>query len=69
MAFTAGEITNIANSALDYYFGRGEAFKQSLQKRPLWDMFERKRYTWDILDEKNYILGYVFDLKLYQGYP
>lgn len=45
MAFTAGEITNIANSALDYYFGRGEAFKQSLQKRPLWDMFERKKKT------------------------
>ena len=34
-----------------------------------WDMFERKSYTWDILEKKNHILGYVFDLKLYQGYP
>lgn len=45
MAFSAGEISNIANSALDYYFSRGDAFKQSLQKRPLWDMLERKKKT------------------------
>lgn len=45
MAFTAGEITNIANSALDYYFGRGEAFKQSIQSRPFWDRLERKKKT------------------------
>ena len=34
-----------------------------------WDMFERKSYTWDILEKKSHVLGYVFDLKLYQGYP
>ena len=32
-------------------------------------MFERKSYTWDILEKKSHVLGYVFDLKLYQGYP
>ncbi len=32
-------------------------------------MFERKSYTWDILEKNNHILGYAFDLKLYQGYP
>lgn len=42
MAFTAGEISNIANAALDYYFSKGDVFRQSLQKRPLWDMLERK---------------------------
>lgn len=43
MAFTAGQIENIANSALDYYFGKGEAFKQSLQKRPWLDKLERSK--------------------------
>lgn len=45
MAFTAGELANITNSALDYYFSRGDAFKQSLQKRPLWDRFEARKKT------------------------
>lgn len=45
MAFTAGEIANIANAALDYYFNKGDTFKQSLQKRPLWDKLERSKKT------------------------
>jgi hypothetical protein len=45
MAFTAGEIANIANAALDFYFNKGEAFKQSIQNRPFWDMLERKAKT------------------------
>jgi hypothetical protein len=45
MAFTATEIANIANAALDYYFNKGDTFKQSLQKRPLWDKFEGKKKT------------------------
>ena len=35
MAFTAGEITNIANSALDFYLNKGATFVQSIQDRPL----------------------------------
>ncbi len=43
MAFTAQEITNIFNSSLDYFFNRGDYFPQTLQARPLLDMFERKK--------------------------
>lgn len=43
MAFAAGEITNIANAALDFYFERGDMFKQTLQKRPFYDMLERRK--------------------------
>jgi len=42
MAFTAGEVANIANSALDYYLNKGDTFKQSIQKRPFWDALESK---------------------------
>lgn len=35
MAFTAGEITNIANAALDFYFSRPDLFNQTLQDKPL----------------------------------
>jgi hypothetical protein len=45
MAFTAGEIANIANAALDYYLNKGDTFKQSLQKRPFWDALESKAKT------------------------
>jgi hypothetical protein len=34
MAFTAGEVANIANSALDFYYNRGDTFKQSIQSKP-----------------------------------
>lgn len=45
MAFTAGEVQNIANAALDYYLDRGDQWRQSLQKRPLFDkMVARKKY-------------------------
>ena len=45
MAFTAGEITNIANAALDYYLDKGDVYRQSMQKRPLFDkMVARKKY-------------------------
>ena len=40
MAFTAGELANIANAALDFYFNRGEAFQQALQSRPLVKTFD-----------------------------
>lgn len=45
MAFTAGEITNIANAALDFYFSKGDMFKQSIQARPFWDKLEGKAKT------------------------
>jgi hypothetical protein len=35
MAFTAGEVTNIANSALDFYLNKGTAFQQAIQTKPL----------------------------------
>ena len=45
MAFTAGEITNIANAALDYYLSQGDVFRQSLQKRPFWDKLSAAKKT------------------------
>lgn len=42
MAFTAGEITNIANAALDYYLNKGDTFKQSIQAKPLLKLMEGK---------------------------
>jgi hypothetical protein len=45
MAFTAGEITNIANAALDFYLDRGEQWRQTLSERPLMDkMVSKKKY-------------------------
>jgi hypothetical protein len=45
MAFTAGEVQNIANAALDYYLDKGDQWRQSLQKRPMFDkMVARKKY-------------------------
>jgi len=35
MAFTAGELTNVANASLDYYYNKGDTFKQSIQSKPL----------------------------------
>ena len=40
MAFSAAEVTNISNAALDYYLNKGETFKQSIQARPLLAMLE-----------------------------
>jgi hypothetical protein len=40
MAFTAGELTNIANAALDFYYNKGDTFKQSIQAKPLLRMLE-----------------------------
>src|SRR4029077_13712410 len=45
MAFTAGELTNISNASLDYYLDRGDVWRQTLQKRPLFDkMVAKKKY-------------------------
>jgi hypothetical protein len=40
MAFTAGEITNIANASLDFYLNKGDTFKQSIQAKPLLRLME-----------------------------
>jgi len=40
MAFTAQELTNIANSSLDFYYNKGDTFKQSIQAKPLLRYFE-----------------------------
>jgi hypothetical protein len=45
MAFTAGELTNIANAALDYYLDKGDVWRQTLQERPLFDkLVQKKKY-------------------------
>jgi hypothetical protein len=43
MAFTAGEITNIANAALDFYLDKGDVWRQTLQNRPLFDKLTAKK--------------------------
>lgn len=45
MAFSADEITNIANAALDYYMNKGDLFPQTIQARPLLDKMERRKKT------------------------
>lgn len=45
MAFTVGELASIANAALDYYFEKGKAFKQSIENKPLIAQMERKAKT------------------------
>lgn len=35
MSFTAGELANIANASLDFYFNKGGLFDQAIQNKPL----------------------------------
>ena len=44
MPFTAQELTNIANAALDFYI-KGPAMAQSIQKRPTLEAFKAKQKT------------------------
>src|SRR5262245_60034297 len=44
MAFTANELANIANAALDFYI-KGPAMKQHIQERPLLDRMLSKQKT------------------------
>lgn len=39
MPFTAGELSNIAVAALDFYFNKGDKFVQSVQAKPMLDAF------------------------------
>lgn len=45
MAFTAGEIASIANASLDYYFNKGGQFDQTIQEKPLLNLFEGRKKT------------------------
>jgi hypothetical protein len=45
MAFTAGELTNIANAALDFYLNRGKAFDQAIQRKPMIRIMEANAKT------------------------
>jgi hypothetical protein len=45
MAFTPGELASIANAALDYFFEKGTAFKQSIETKPLIAAMERNAKT------------------------
>lgn len=44
MAFTAGELANIANAALDFYM-KGPAIAQAIQQRPLYDAMKKAQKT------------------------
>ena len=44
MAFSAAELSNIANAALDFYI-KGEAFSNTIQNKPLLDMLISKQKT------------------------
>ena len=44
MPFTAQELDNIANAALDFYL-KGDAIKQSIQDRPLYDAMRKASKT------------------------
>jgi hypothetical protein len=45
MAFTAGELTNISNAALDFYMNKGKTFKQSIQAKPMLALMEAGKKT------------------------
>lgn len=45
MAFSAGELTNIANAALDFYLNKGDAFQQQIQQKPLLSKMEGSAKT------------------------
>lgn len=45
MAFTAAEIANIANSALDFYIEKGEVEAQNIQDKPLVKAFDASAGT------------------------
>lgn len=45
MAFTQAEIDNIAVAALDYYFNKGDKFKQTIQAKPMLDAFVQAAKT------------------------
>lgn len=45
MAFTATELENIANSALDYFMGKGEVYKNAIQNKPMLQAFDRAAGT------------------------
>lgn len=45
MPFTAQELSNIANSSLDFYFNRGKVEKQAVQDRPMYDKMKSTQKT------------------------
>lgn len=40
MPFSAAEITNIANSALDHFLGKGEVYENAIQNKPMMMAFD-----------------------------
>lgn len=40
-SFTAQELANIANSALDYYFGKGDVWASAIQNKPMMKAFDQ----------------------------
>lgn len=45
MAFTAAELANIANAALDYYIDKGNVYSQTIQDKPLLAALDAKAKT------------------------
>lgn len=45
MPFTAAELANIANAALDQYVGKGQVYVQAIQNKPLLQIMDRNAGT------------------------
>ncbi|MEP5700969.1 MAG: phage major capsid protein, partial [Sneathiella sp.] len=45
MAFTADELANIANAAIDYHFKKGQVFSNTIQNKPLLRKMQEKQGT------------------------
>ena len=45
MAFSAGELANIANAALDFYIDKGDVLSQTIQNKPLLKAMDSKNKT------------------------
>lgn len=68
MAFTAGELSNIASAALDY-FVKGKAFAQTIQEKPLLNAMISKQETFPGGKGKISIpVQFDFDTSSFQGY-
>ena len=68
MAFTQGELDNIANAALDFYV-RGPAFAQTIQEKPLLNAMLAKQGTFPGgKGEISIPVQFDFDQSSFQGY-
>lgn len=68
MAFTAGELANIANAAMDFHV-RGKALAQSIQEKPLLNAMLAKQSTFPGgKDNITIPVQFDYDVSSFQGY-